>query len=1123
MKYKILLLLAGFFILNSLKAQTPFVCDGSFYLALSNGGSSQMYRVTIDNVTGNVLFNPLANNAGVGLNGIGYRITDNFIYGVNPNSRDLYQIDANGQAFFQANLNLSSAYSYVAGDITPDGDTLILLGATSNPSGDKVLYKVDLSSPSFAATSVNLIAQSTGSAPTFRSADIAIDPTSGVIYGFSGSKLVIYDSNTGVIDDVSFPNVTTTDILGATFFDAFGNLKAYGRTPGNSTQQTFFEVNKNTGAITSVTNGPSASGNDGCSCPYTIKIQKTANVDTVEQCGRIIFDFKIVNASGIDRNGIDLQDVMPPDFTVTQIISNPFGGTVTGIGTNTLNITDMLVPIGENTIQVEAKISNTAIGTFFNQAILFDLPAALGGTAVSDYPVTVLVDDPTPIVVVPHSMQVQATGDTTICFGASFAQLGVQVTNGTNPPYTYNWSPSTDLSSPTAQSPISTTDGTITYSVTVTDDEGCFASDDVTVSVDTLSIFLGNDTTICINDSVLLSAAYPALDGIQVLWSDGSTDTTYLAPGTGTYWVRLTDACGNISSDTIHITESYTNVLTSMSATPVSCFGGNDGTASVVATQGTSPFTYQWTNTQTSSNISILIAGIYKVTVIDANQCRNVNQISVNQPPDILTTMTLLDSASCFGNSDGSAIVAASGGVGGFIYAWSTVPSQTSTVATNLFGPSTYTVQVMDANQCIKTDTISIPSPPVLSVNASSAGTICFGQNDAIAMATPSGGTPGYSFLWDANAMNQTGNQATQLAAGIYFVTVTDFNGCEASTALTVGDAAPLDFEFETKLPSCFGDADGVVYVGLNNGLAPYQFRWFNNSTNDSIPNLAAGSYSVTVTDGNGCVESDTVELKEPGLLNVQVNTTDLSCYQSKDGQIYMLPIGGTPLYEYSIDGENFSNANIIHGLSAGSYPIMIRDSFDCESSTFVTLFEPNELILNAGEDLTIEQGDSVLLEALTSTDSSNLMFIWTEQFVRNSLSCDTCRTPFASPLAELFYTITVVDSKDCVAKDGIWVRVNTNRTVYVPSGFTPNGDQTNDIFLIHGVDGTQILSFKIFDRWGELMFQQENFPVNDLNFGWDGTFRGEKMDTNVFAWTVEVLFVDGERRQFSGNVTLVR
>jgi gliding motility-associated-like protein len=468
-------------------------------------------------------------------------------------------------------------------------------------------------------------------------------------------------------------------------------------------------------------------------------------------------------------------------------------------------------------------------------------------------------------------------------------------------------------------------------------------------------------------------------------------------------------------------------------------------------------------------------------------------------------------------------LVNASGGVGGFTYAWGTIPVQTTTIATGLFGPSTYTVEVMDTNQCIKIDTISIPSPPVLSVSASSTGTICFGQADAIAIAVPTGGTPSYTFQWDANANNQMGNAANNLIAGIYFVTVTDYNGCNASTALNVGDAVPLDFEFETTLPTCFGEANGVVYVGINNGLPPYQYQWFDNSTLDSIPNLASGWYNVTATDGNGCIESDSIFLDQPDLLNVQVNTTDLSCFQSKDGQIYMIPIGGTPLYEYSIDGENFSNANIIYGLTAGSYPITIRDSFDCEANTFVTLFEPTELIVNAGEDLTIEQGDSIQLEAIASTDTSNLTFIWTEQFIRNSLSCDTCLTPFAKPLADLFYTITVVDSNGCVADDGLWVRVNTNRTVYVPNAFTPNGDQTNDIFQIHGIEGTQILQLRIYDRWGEKVFERANFSVNDPSFGWDGTFRGSEMNTGVFGWTIDVLFTDGETRQFSGNVTLIR
>ena len=159
--------------------QTPFVCDGSFYLSLANGGNRQIYKVTIDNVTGNVLFNALPNNAGATVNAMGYRITDNFIYGVNPSTSQLYRVDATGSATLITTLNGigGSLNSLVAGDMTPDGDTLILLEAVGQ--ADVSLHKIEMSSGNYTISSVSLTAQSTGNTPTYRAADIATDPING--------------------------------------------------------------------------------------------------------------------------------------------------------------------------------------------------------------------------------------------------------------------------------------------------------------------------------------------------------------------------------------------------------------------------------------------------------------------------------------------------------------------------------------------------------------------------------------------------------------------------------------------------------------------------------------------------------------------------------------------------------------------------------------------------------------------------------------------------------------------------------------------------------------------------------------------------------------------------------
>ena len=148
--------------------------------------------------------------------------------------------------------------------------------------------------------------------------------------------------------------------------------------------------------------------------------------------------------------------------------------------------------------------------------------------------------------------------------------------------------------------------------------------------------------------------------------------------------------------------------------------------------------------------------------------------------------------------------------------------------------------------------------------------------------------------------------------------------------------------------------------------------------------------------------------------------------------------------------------------------------------------------------------------------------FIWTGNDL-SDLSCVDCPNPTITPTNSQLYNLLVIDEVGCEAAVSFRVLVEKNRTIYVPTSFSPNLDGLNDRLTVHGVDDTQILSFKVFDRWGELIFANQSFSANDELAGWDGTFRGELMPTSVFAWVVEVRFSDGTTQIVQGNTTLIR
>lgn len=372
-------------------AQEPFVCKGQYFLSLTppNSPGSGLYEVKIDQNTQAVVFVPISNNVGVKLNAMGYRSTDNFIYGMDPQTAVLSRIDSEGQAQvlgIPRGIPMGGRL-YFAGDVTPDGRYLILMGVTTS---NLEIVKVDLDHPEYQVSIVPLQNRTTA---IF---DIAFDPFTGELYGHDSRsrRLVKINHETGAID-TNFPPQPQVDQLGALFFDSFGNLYGYGAF-GTLDQDKFVAINKRTGEIRLLRQGPNSVGQDGCSCPYTLQLQKTVSTDVALPCTEVVYSFIITNASGATRDGIRLFDQMPGEFVVRNVLSNPFGGTVSIEG-NILSISNMSVHVGTDTVRVLVEIGSDARGLYRNQAVLSGLPVQLGGFTLSDNPKTLVEGDSTDI------------------------------------------------------------------------------------------------------------------------------------------------------------------------------------------------------------------------------------------------------------------------------------------------------------------------------------------------------------------------------------------------------------------------------------------------------------------------------------------------------------------------------------------------------------------------------------------------------------------------------------------------------------------------------------------------------------------------------------------------------
>jgi gliding motility-associated-like protein len=242
------------------------------------------------------------------------------------------------------------------------------------------------------------------------------------------------------------------------------------------------------------------------------------------------------------------------------------------------------------------------------------------------------------------------------------------------------------------------------------------------------------------------------------------------------------------------------------------------------------------------------------------------------------------------------------------------------------------------------------------------------------------------------------------------------------------------------------------------------------------------------------------------------------------DGYIYIDSVfGGTPPFAYSVDGQVFITYPQFSYLPEGQHIVLVKDENNCVWSDTVSLLGPEEILVNLGPDVTIHQGENLVLEAQLSIPMAQVDTLWWTN-IPDTLECPSCLSQPVAPTETTTYRIHVIDTNGCAAMDAVMVFVTAENPFYVPTAFSPNGDGTNDRFLFYaGPEVSKVKAFRIFDRWGNLVFFEKDFQPNDPQFGWDGSLDGQAMDPAVFVWKAEVEFVDGKVKAFYGDVTLVR
>lgn len=597
----------------------------------------------------------------------------------------------------------------------------------------------------------------------------------------------------------------------------------------------------------------------------------------------------------------------------------------------------------------------------------------------------------------PAALTLSTTQVNVLCNGNSTGSINLTVSGGTGA-YSYLWSngaTTQDLSGLPAGN----------YSVTVTDDNNCTETASVTItqpaplalSTTSINVDCNGNSTGSIDLTVTGGTA-----GYTYSWSNGSSNEDIGSLPVGNYSVTVTDAAGCTASTSVNITQP--NIL-SVSTTQVNvlCNGTNTGSIDLTVAGGTPDYSYLWSNGATTEDISNLAAGTYSVTVTDDNGCTTSTSLTISQPT-ALALSTTASNVTCNGSGDGTINLSVSGGAGSYTYLWSN--GATSQNLSNL-GPGTYSVQVTDGNGCIANASATVSEPAVLALSTTKTDVDCNGNSTGDINLTVTGGTAGFTYAWSNGATTQ---DISGLPAGNYSVTVTDAEGCTASTSVNITEPSVLAVSTTSTNVLCNGGATGSIDLSVSGGTPGYSYLWNTGATTQDLNGVAAGSYSVTVTDARGCTATTSVTITEPPVLSLSTTQVDVTCKGDADGSIDLTASGGTGLYTYS-----WSNGDIVEdlsGLTAGAYTVTVTDAKGCTASTTVTITEPPTAMTATYTQVNVScNGGSDASINLTVTNGvGTLDYAWSNGDTSEDLTNITAGT----------YSVTVTDDLGCITISNI-------------------------------------------------------------------------------------------------------